>query len=296
MDQLGAMPDVFRRSLLWGSLWDSVRQADLAPRNYIALAAKLLPAENRRIAGAEYPLPCHHGAAPLCERGRAQSTLSPRSKQLPQIKWHSRPIRACASYGSAACVRLAETPAGLAKLKALLNGQLSVPGIDLRPLDRWNMVTALIALGDPEADAMLAAEKQLDQSGDGQEYAYVAQAARPDGKTKQKYFEDYLHDSSRPEDWVEQSLGAFNYWNQSTLTEPYLQAALEALPQIKRDRKIFFLVDWLDAFLGGQQSPAAQAQVHQYLKTANIDQDLRLKILQVVDELDRTVAIRQKFP
>jgi aminopeptidase N len=40
MDRIGAMPDVFRRSLLWGSLWDSVRQADLAPRDYIALAAK----------------------------------------------------------------------------------------------------------------------------------------------------------------------------------------------------------------------------------------------------------------
>ncbi len=75
-----------------------------------------------------------------------------------------------------------------------------------------------------------------------------------------------------------------------------MQPALEALPQIKRERKIFFLVDWLDAFLGGQQSPAARDQVYEYLKTPNIDQDLRLKILQVVDELDRTVAIRQKFP
>ncbi len=90
-----------------------------------------------------------------------------------------------------------------------------------------------------------------------------------------------MHNSSRPEDWIEQSLGAFNYWNQSPLTEPYLKPALEALPQIKRDRKIFFLVDWLDAFLGGQQSAAAQAQVHEYLKTATIDTDLRLKILQV---------------
>ena len=80
------------------------------------------------------------------------------------------------------------------------------------------------------------------------------------------------------------------------LTEPYLKPALEALPQIKLNRKIFFLVDWLDAFLGGQQSAAAQAQVHEYLKTATIDTDLRLKILQVVDELDRTVAIRQRFP
>jgi aminopeptidase N len=72
--------------------------------------------------------------------------------------------------------------------------------------------------------------------------------------------------------------------------------ALEALPQIKRDRKIFFLVDWLSAFIEGQQSSAAQAQVYGYLRSARMDTDMRLKILQVVDELDRTVTIRRKFP
>ncbi len=191
---------------------------------------------------------------------------------------------------------LAETPEGRAKLKALLNGELSVPGVQLRPLDRWNLVSALIAFNDPQADAVLSAERKRDQTGDGQKYAYVAEAARPDSKTKQKYFDDYLHSPARPEDWIQQSLGAFNSWNQSALTEPYLKPALEALPQIKRDRKIFFLVGWLDAFVGGQQSPAAQAQVHQYVRTAALDKDLELKVFEVADELDRTVAIRRKFP
>ena len=67
------------------------------------------------------------------------------------------------------------------------------------------------------------------------------------------------------------------------------------MPQIKRDRKIFFLTGWLDAFIDGQQSPAAQDQMHRYLETASLDRDLRLKILETVDELDRTVAIRRRF-
>ncbi|MGB2669863.1 MAG: hypothetical protein WAO11_03995, partial [Candidatus Acidiferrum sp.] len=113
---------------------------------------------------------------------------------------------------------------------------------------------------------------------------------------KQKYFNDYLHDPSRPEDWIAQSLGPFNYWNQSELTQPYLKPALDALPQIKRDRKIFFLLGWLNAFIEGQQSPAAQAQVRDFLATAPLDRDLRLKILEVSDELDRTVKIRQRYP
>jgi aminopeptidase N len=168
--------------------------------------------------------------------------------------------------------------------------------VELRELDRWNLVTALIALNDPDADAIFHAEQQRDPSGEGLKYAYMAEAARPDANTKQKYFHDYLHDPARPEDWIAESLDAFNYWNQSRLTEPFLQPALEALPQIKRERKIFFLMAWLDAFIGGQQSPAAQAQVHDFLRAADLDRDLRLKVLQAVDELDRTVKIRQTFP
>jgi len=36
--------------------------------------------------------------------------------------------------------------------------------------------------------------------------------------------------------------------------------------------------------------------VHQYSQTPALDKDLRLKILQVVDETGRTVLIRRKLP
>jgi aminopeptidase N len=123
----------------------------------------------------------------------------------------------------------------------------------------------------------------------------VAKAARPDAATKKQYFDEYLHDAARPEDWIEQSLGSFNWWNQAELTSPYLKPALDALPQVKHDRKIFFLLGWLNAFIDGQQSAAAQSQVNDYLKSAQLDHDLQLKILEVVDELDRTVKIRAKY-
>jgi len=82
---------------------------------------------------------------------------------------------------------------------------------------------------------------------------------------------------------------------QSELTLPFLNPALAALPLVKRERKIFFMLAWLNAFIGGQQSAAAQKQVHEYLQTASLDKDLRLKLLEVGDELDRTVKIRAKY-
>ncbi len=294
-DHLGKMHDFFRRTMLWGSLWESVRQADWAPRGYVDLAEKLLPKETdpslaQTVLG--------HTATALHRymSDRARQQFVPAFESMAADQMLHAPDHDLRITWFRALQDLAETTNGLAKLKELITGRLTVPGVELRSLDRWDLVTALIAMGDPEADTFLAAEKQQDRSGDAAKYAYAAEAAHPDGKIKQHYFEDYLQNVARPEDWIAQSLGAFNYWNKSKLTGEYLEPALEALPKIKRDRKIFFLVAWLNSFVGGQQSPAAQAQVFEFLQTACLDPDLRLKILQVVDELDRAVRIRRKFP
>lgn len=306
---LGEMRDSFQRALLWGSLWQSVQVADLDPRRYIELATKLLPNEkDETLLGSTIgrTAAALHRYVSDADRHRLTPPLDQIAGEHMQQE-SDRNLRIVWFRGFRA---LTESEQSRTVLKRLLKGTtpgkpkeglpgapegLSIPGITLRPLDRWNMVTTLVALGDPDADKILAAEKERDHSTDGQKYAYMAEAAQPIAANKKKYFDDFLHNPERPEDWVQSSLGAFNYWNQSSLTEPYLEPALQALPQVKRDRKIFFLVAWLDAFIGGQQSKAADDVVHHYLDTAQIEPDTRLKILQAVDELDKTVKIREKF-
>ncbi len=301
MQQLGNAPDVFQRAMLWGSLWDSVREADLAPLDYLDVWTRYIPSESDESllqnALGDVTTALHRYVNPevraqhVCELEKVASERMRGSENKDlRILW----FRALRS--------ITETDFGRTQLKDLLNGKLAVPGVELRPLDRWTLVTELIAHADPEADAYFAAEQKRDPTGDGKKFAYMAEAALPDAATKQRYFHDYLHDPSRPEDWIEQSLRPFNSWNQSELTLPFLRPALDALPQIKRERKIFFVLGWLNAFIGGQQSAVAQSQVREFLASADksggqtLDPDLRLKILEVSDELDRTVRIRQRYP
>jgi aminopeptidase N len=294
MQHISTMPNVFNRSLLWGSLWASVRLAKIPPVDYLQLALQSLPTEHDEALAAsilQHVGIALHRYVSASEQAELTTSFAKLAadrmvhddNQDMRIVW----FRQVAAF--------AQDQAGRVKAKALLHGQLTVPGVQLRQQDRWGLVTALIAYNDPEANAYLAEEERRDPSGDGKKFAYIAQAARPDASTKQHYFDDYMHNPERPEDWIEGSLGAFNYWNQTTLTEPYLHPALAALDQIKRQRKIFFLVGWLNAFIEGQVTTAAQSQVHDYLKNPAIDRDLRLKILEVGDELDRTVAIRARY-
>ena len=294
MTELGGIHDVFERSLLWGSLWDSVRQAELDPRAYINLALRLLPREKdeelaQSVIGRT--ITALHRYVPADTR----AALAPKMEALASEQMLHSPEQDMRIIWFRALRASAETPKARQELKDLLAGKLTIPGVELRQLDRWNMVESLIALNDPDADAVLAAEEKRDPSGEGQKYAFMVKAARPDAGAKKQYFDDYLHDAKRPEDWVAISLGAFNYWNHPELTLPYLRPALDALPQVKQQRKIFFVLGWLNAFIGGQQSAQAQTQVDDFLKTAKLDHDLQLKILEVKDELDRTVKIREKY-
>ena len=89
------------------------------------------------------------------------------------------------------------------------------------------------------------------------------------------------------------SLRAFNDPRQAALTQPFLHAALDSLPWIQRNRRIFFLGNWLAAWMGGQSDPEALRVVDEWLAARPaLARDLRLKVLQARDELERTVAIR----
>ena len=170
-----------------------------------------------------------------------------------------------------------------------------MPGVALSSRDRFWIVDRLLALGDPDAEALLAAQSQADTSDNGRRYAYAAAAARPAPAAKRRQFADWLEDPALPESWIEESLAPFNTVEHEQATAPLVAAALAQLPKLKRERKIFFVNNWLAAFLGGQTTPEAVATAKRFLRETKLDPDLRRKVLEQLDGLERTVRIRRKF-
>jgi aminopeptidase N len=291
--------DPLLRTMLWGALWDNVHVANSPARAYVELALKSLPGETdeslARVQGGRIATALH-----AYLRDSTRKAIAPHVESVVADRMLNAPILGLRIVNFRTFTGIAETPAALQQMKDLLAGKLVVPGLTLKPLDRWNLVGHLMAMSDPESSALFAAEKIRDHSGEGQKYAYAAEAGTPSAEIKARYFDEYLHSQTIQEDWITQSLRPFNAWNQTALTETYLKQALDELPEIKQHRKIFFLGAWLGAFIDGQntiqRSLSAQAAVHSWLAGQNIDPDLRLKVLEVADALDRTVLIGQKFP
>jgi len=286
--------DPLERALHWGALWDSVRETGMAPAAYADLAIRSLPGESdldiaQSVMGRAHTSIVNYmvgtprdAAAAKFEQVLIDRVMSAASKDFR--------IAFFRSFTTAA-----STPPSLAELNLLLAGTSAIPGVPLQQRDRWNILAALVRMGDPEALSLLAVEQKKDLSEDGKRSAYAALAGVATAQNKEKYFGDYLKDGAEPEDFVTASLGSFNAWNQKDLTLKYLRPALDALPLVKRQRKIFFVNGWLSSFVATQTSPEAQKTVDEFLAQPDLDPDLRLKVLEVKDDLDRTIRIRARW-
>jgi aminopeptidase N len=291
---LGSVDDAFLRALLWDALWQAVRDAELAPVRWIELALRQLPAEQDEVtvsgllAHLETALRWYLGDA---QRGALQPQLE---ALLRERMLASRTLGLRIAYFRA-FVAMAWTPAAREDLMRLLSGELIVPGLRLRAIDRFRIVRTLLILDDPRAEGLLAAQGEADASDDGRRFAFATAAARGDPAAKRRYFDAFLHDATLPDRWIEEALQPFNAVEQDGATAQHLDAALQALPALKRTRRIFFVNNWLAAFIGGQRSAAAQARVQAFLQRADLDADLRLKVLEALDGLVRTVRVRQRY-
>ena len=164
----------------------------------------------------------------------------------------------------------------------------------MRDPTRWAIVNRLLVLDDARGESALATQAARDTTPDGKRRAFTAGAARRSANAKADYFARYFSDRALNEDWASGSLGEFNSVEHADLTLKYLRPALDSLPYIQQNRRIFFLGSWLGAFLGGQRSDEAAAIVRSWLTAhPTLALDLKQKVLQSADELERTARIRR---
>jgi aminopeptidase N len=295
LESLGTVKDDFLRALLWGSLWDSVREVELAPAAYIELAIKLTAFEQDEVTVQSILSRVSTAFNRYLSKEQMREIAPRLERVLAERMQHADTAGLRITYFRA-FQSSAMTAEARAILKQILGGQLQIPGMTLRSRDRFDIITALLARDDGDAPALLAAQSAADQTDDGRRYSYAAGAARRDGATKRQYFDAYLNDKQLAESWIEASFNPLNTIYQSELTLPFLGRALGELPTLKRTRKIFFVNGWLAAFIGGQCNQDALKRVRTFLqRTPELDRDLRLKVMEVTDNLERCVHIKAKY-
>lgn len=287
--------DDFLRSMMWGSLWDSVRFAELDPKDYVELAIKNIGVETD-VSTISSILARVETAMTYYLTDAQAKEIAPKLESLLIDKMKTAKTEGERITFYRAFLGIASSENARQSLKEILNEKFKIQNSKLKSKDRFDIVTRLIILGDKAAPKLLAELEKTETDDATKRYAYAAKAGFATAENKAKYWNDFIDNKEISESWIEEAMNVWNSPSHSELTLPYLEKALAELPNHKQNRKIFFVNGWVASFIGGQDSKEALEIVNKFLKdNPNLDIDLQRKILERVDGLERAVKIREKY-
>jgi aminopeptidase N len=196
------------------------------------------------------------------------------------------------TYQSVALTRPAQ-----ARLYQIWQTEKAPAGLKLTE-DDYTALALALAVRDYAAPApilpqQLARIKNVDRR---QRLEFLQPALSPDVATRDAFFAGLKDEKNREKEaWVTSALGYLHHPLRQNTSEKYLPASLELLEEIQLTGDIFFPYSWLQATLGGYQSPAAAGVVRAFLQARpEYNPKLRAKLLQASDDLFRAEKLVAK--
>ncbi len=291
MEDLPREEDTLFRSCGFASLEALARRGELDPGRFLEFCLHLLETERDP---SSYTVVLGAAAAVL------ERFLSPRRRPAWRSRWAAfarvQLVRESRKALALPLVRfLLRTGGDLGLARMLVAGEAPLPWLSPGKKELFLAAAALVAAGRWKKSDLERFAGSFGRE-DTAKYAFLAGAASSDPRVKEAYFRLYLDPKGPPEQWVLESLSWFHWPGQEKVTLPFLERSLEKLGWIKAHRKIFFMPAWIDAFLGGHSSPGALETVRRFLREhPGLPGDIRLKILQSLDGLERAVMVQRKW-
>ena len=217
-----ALDDDLARALLWGDLWDMVRNSELSASEYVDTSlrsidvetdpAMLQPLISRVFSAFE------RFAAPGHRAGLREALARVAFERLQQITPGSDLQLSWAN----AFIDAARKPQELAWVAGLLDGTTRMPGLVVDFAVRWAAVTALATVGAAGPE-VIADELERDPTDIGRREAAAASAARPAKEAKEQAWEAMTLDDTLSLATRRAIAAGFHRPDQEALLSGYLQ-------------------------------------------------------------------------
>jgi aminopeptidase N len=232
---LDRVDDDFLRNLLWASLWEMVRDAQLKSTDYLAICRSQLPTENdqdivsvalERVAMALLRFVSESKRLDEAHAWFevALDALAAATNPDAQISWARSAIRAAMSAEDAA------------RLVRIVDGAESVGGFELDQEMRWSVSVKAVAFGLPEGDRLLEEQSAKDPSDRGHRALLQAEAARPTAEAKERAWERINGPGYGSFHLTRAAMSGFLWAHQTDILAPYVDRFFGHVRDIFEDR------------------------------------------------------------
>ncbi len=244
---LAQMEDPLLRSMLWQSLWDSVRDGQLPLNEYLTVAINNAPLEQDYTILGQVLRQISSAKAYLNQAlGKNHSYNKKVAAQLEEITWQSTLSnidnknmlrRWFGSY-----LNFASSEQALDNLYQLLTGKRSLENLVISQDIRWNIIAQLSRYQHKEATTLINQELLRDSSDTGAKSALYAQIIAPNAQVKAQWLAKIQQkDSGIPFSKIRTAMAAMYTSEQVELDEQTADKRLATLTAIDKENGPVFM-------------------------------------------------------
>ncbi|GAB4083828.1 aminopeptidase N [Myceligenerans cantabricum] len=257
VQHLSQITDPLARSLVWGSAWDAVRDGETPARAYVDLVLGNIAAETESttvrttlnqlvLAVREYVAPDARPAVlvragdRLAELARGAGAGSDLQFQLVKFFAH-----------------LASTPEHVALLEGLLDGSVTLDGLEIDTDLRWELLEGLV-LNGAAGEAEIAATLADDDTATGRQSAARARATVGTTEAKLAALESVVGDADAPNAIIRNTGRGFVHVNDASVLAPVMGPYLDAVLRVWEERTYHIAEEIIEGFY---PAPLASAEL-----------------------------------
>jgi aminopeptidase N len=225
---VAGMPDPLARALVWGALWDQVRDAELPASWYIDVVLGGVAGESSSTGMSR--LLTQLGTC--LDRFTAPARRDEARRRAAERLWD---LAVDAAPGSDAQLQLARAYAAhawsepqLDRVAELLEGSRTLTGLAVDPDRQWELLAALAAAGRAGQDR-IEAQLSADPTNKGHEQAALCRAAIPTPAAKRAAWELAVENQATPNATRRAVIAGFNRVRDPELLRPFAERYFDGL-------------------------------------------------------------------
>ncbi len=291
---LSDIEDPLARALVWGSAWDSTRDAEASASDYLDLVLA-------HIADETESTTIRLTLSQLIQTARTYVAPEKRDAAILRVGDALWSLAQDASAGSDAqfqfvkfFANVVSTPEHGATLAALLDGSVKLGGLDIDTDLAWELLEGLVLLGQAGEDE-IAAALENDNTAKGQQAAARARATIPTAEGKLAALQAVLDDAKIPNGILSNMGVGFGHVNDPEALQATVSLYFDSLTTVWTQRS-FSIAEYI--VLGFYPGPLASQGLidatHAWLDANPGIPALRRQMVECVAGVERAVAAQQR--
>jgi len=224
---LRRLDDSLARALCWGAAWDMTRDAEMSATDYVTLVLQNIGTETDAFGIRAIPKYASLAVNLYSDPARRHALRATWEAGLHELLHAAEPGSNAQLIFARTYAAAVVTDEGKAELAGLLDGSLTVDGLDIDADLRWVLLVGLARAGVVDEDR-IDDELERDRTISGQENAAAARASRPDAAAKERAWTELAENRDIPNETHRSIAQSFMRYGQEELLAPYVERYLAA--------------------------------------------------------------------